>query len=165
MASERKDDLLNMKLLTSKETGRNYHSNKYNKTINEFEVVLQSVDNAGDVRTGIMGDEPPVPENGTVLEKVLVFEDNFKGKITQKFLQPTAQSSGDGGGGGNTAPGGKSSWTGGRQEDVELKLTSFAFSYAKDLFASTPEASIQGLIETANTLVDEMQRTYKRLKA
>ena len=121
MASDRKEDLVNMKLLTSKETGKNYHSNKFNKTINEYEVVLQSVDDATVVKTGIMGDEPPIPEAGTVLEKLLVYEDNFKGKITTKFLQPTAQSSGGQGGGqaGGQASSGKS--YGSSPEDVKLK--------------------------------------------
>jgi hypothetical protein len=166
MASERKEDLTNMKLLTSKETGRNYHSNKFNKTINEYEVVLQSVDDATVVKTGIMGDEPPIPEAGTVLEKLLVYEDNFKGKITTKFLQPTTQSSGGQGGGqaGGQASSGKT-WQGGRQEDVELKLVSFAMSYAKDLYMSTPEAKLDGMFETADAIFKHMLSMYKEAKA
>lgn len=159
MASERKDDLKNMKVLTSKATGSTYHSKKENRTVTEYEVVLQSVDDPSVVQTGIVAD--PAPEVGATLEKVIVYEDNFQGKIKTKFLLPTKQAES----GGGAAVGSKGSWTGGRQEDVELKLTSFAFSYAKDLFAATPEASIQGLVDTANTLVNEMNATYKRLKA
>jgi len=145
MPSERKEDLSNMKLLTSKETGRNYHSNKFNKTINEYEVVLMSVDDATVVKTGIMGDEPPIPEAGTVFEKLLVYEDNFKGKITTKFLQPTAQSSGGQGGGqaggqassGSTSSGG--SYTPAPKESEEAKTVGVFGRYVIDGMIASPE--------------------------
>ena len=55
------------------------------------------------------------------------------------------------------AAGGKSSgWTGGSREDIELKLTSFAMSYAKDLYMSTPESELNGMFETADKILDKM---------
>jgi hypothetical protein len=62
------------------------------------------------------------------------------------------------------APSSGSSWKGSYKEDESLKITSFAYSYAKDLFASTPESTVQGLIDTANQLTDAMVSTYKRIK-
>jgi len=163
--SERKEDLKNVKLLTSESAGKKpYYSKKHGKDITEYKVFLQSVDDEKAFHSGVMGDYPPIPEVGSTIDKLLVFADNYNGHITTKFVIPDQQSSGDSGGG-NAAQGGKSSWTGGRQEDVELKLVSFGFSYAKDLFAATPEASIKGLVDTANTLIDEMYTSYKRLKA
>jgi len=54
----------------------------------------------------------------------------------------------------------KSSWQGGRQEDVELKLVSFAMSYAKDLFAATPEAKLEEMFTTADAIFEHMRQMY-----
>ena len=51
-------------------------------------------------------------------------------------------------------------WKGGSREDVALKLTSFAMSYSKDLFQSTPDSTLDGMFATADKIADKMMEMY-----
>lgn len=55
-------------------------------------------------------------------------------------------------------------WKGSSKEDTALKLVSFSMSYAKDLFTSTPDATLSGMFETADKIADKMNEMYNRLK-
>ena len=62
---------------------------------------------------------------------------------------------------GTTSKGG---WQSGRQEDVELKFASFAMSYSKDMYMSTPEATLDGMFSIADKIADKLMEIYLRLK-
>jgi len=66
--------------------------------------------------------------------------------------EPTAQQSG-------------SSWRGGgRQDDTELKIVSFAMRYATDMYNATADSTVKGLCDIADQLADHMVKMHNRIK-
>jgi len=147
----------NFKVLSVSDTGT-VPSKRKGKDVPKFEVVLQGVDDPAVILNGDAID----PQEGilvkdNVIEDVWVYENVYDGKPQHSFFFPSKKGSGDGAVGGKT-------WQGGTKDDVELKLVSFAMSYAKDLFMNTPEATLDGMFETANKIFDKMNEMYKRAK-
>ena len=160
MASERKEDLKNMKVLTSKATGTTYYSKKESRTVTEYEVVLQSEDEPGNVQTGVIAD--PAPEVGTTLEKVIVYEDNFQGKIKTKFLIPTAQGSGESSGGGSSSK----SYAPAPKESEEAKIVGIFGSYVlQGMMAAPDPINWETYSDTVDQVAVAAWQTVKTLKA
>lgn len=148
----------NFRVLSVSDKGTVF-SKKKGKDVKQFEAVLQGVDDQATILTGDATDPPDgILVKDGVIEDVWVYENVYDGKAQHSLFFPSPKgSSGGSGGGGKT-------WQGGRQEDVELKLVSFAMSYSKDLFMNTPESTLEGMFDTADKILDKMVEMYKRAK-
>lgn len=137
---------------TSKITASSYsHSwESQNGTIYDHEIALDNGD------SGVIGSkqqDPAFLNVGETLEyEIKPSKGDYPPKITRVTQKP------QGGGGGNKG-------NGYSKEPFEDRVIGFAYSYAKDLYVAGKVENGAKMIATADSLVDAMIATHKRVKS
>jgi hypothetical protein len=151
--AEPNSKLKNYKVLSVTNAGM-VHSKRAGKDVPKHEVVLQGVDDATKIVTGgVTGDLPEALKVGNVIEDIWVYQ---YGDDVSLFF-PAKKGEGQGG---------KKSYGGGYQEDVDAKWVGFAGRYVLDQMISEPnEFNWETYYDRVSTTATELKKAYVAVKA